>query len=171
MSAIFHEHIRHWCAGAAALVCAFLAPPPAQSQVTDDMIAGSATSVDNVLTVGMGQAGQRFSPLTLINAANIGDLVPAWTFSFGGEKQRGQETQPLVYNGKIFVTGSYSRIWALDARTGPGCGPMNTGCPTASSLAATWSIGARLCTAIWSSSAPWTRTSWPESGHGQGRVE
>ena len=119
MSAIFHEHIRHWCAGAAALACAVvLAPQPAHSQVTDEMIAGSATSVDNVLTVGMGQAGQRFSPLTLINTANIGDLVPAWTFSFGGEKQRGQETQPLVYNGKIFVTGSYSRIWALDARTG-----------------------------------------------------
>ena len=119
MSAIFHERIRHWCAGAAALACAVvLAPQPAHSQVTDEMIAGSATSVDNVLTVGMGQAGQRFSPLTLINTANIGDLVPAWTFSFGGEKQRGQETQPLVYNGKIFVTGSYSRIWALDARTG-----------------------------------------------------
>jgi alcohol dehydrogenase (cytochrome c) len=41
-------------------------------------------------------------------------LVPVWSMSFGGEKQRGQESQPLVYNGKMFVTASYSRIFALD---------------------------------------------------------
>jgi alcohol dehydrogenase (cytochrome c) len=38
--------------------------------------------------------------------------------SFGGEKQRGQESQPLVHNGKMFVTASYSRIFALDSKTG-----------------------------------------------------
>ena len=37
---------------------------------------------------------------------------------FGGEKQRGQEAQPMVYNGMIFVTGSYSRVFAIDAKTG-----------------------------------------------------
>jgi alcohol dehydrogenase (cytochrome c) len=47
-----------------------------------------------------------------------GQLVPAWSFSFGGEKQRGQESQPLIYNGKMFVTASYSRIFASDAKTG-----------------------------------------------------
>ena len=36
--------------------------------------------------------------------------MPAWSFSFGGEKQRGQESQPLMHDGTIFVTGSYSRI-------------------------------------------------------------
>jgi alcohol dehydrogenase (cytochrome c) len=44
--------------------------------------------------------------------------VPAWSFSFGGEKQRGQESQPVIHNGKMFVTGSYSRIYALDVKTG-----------------------------------------------------
>ena len=38
--------------------------------------------------------------------------------SFGGEKQRGQESQPLVNKGKMFVTASYSRIYALDTKTG-----------------------------------------------------
>ena len=65
-----------------------------------------------------GLSGQRFSTLKQVNTETVVDLVPAWTFSFGGEKQRGQETQPLVYNGKVFVTGSYSRIWALDEKTG-----------------------------------------------------
>jgi glucose dehydrogenase len=44
--------------------------------------------------------------------------VPAWSFSFGGEKQRGQESQPLIYNGKMFVTASYSRIFADRLKTG-----------------------------------------------------
>lgn len=86
--------------------------------VTDAMIANDATTTHDVVTVGLGQSGQRFSPLTTINSENIGDLVPAWTFSFGGEKQRGQETQPLIHDGKMFITGSYSRMWALDAKTG-----------------------------------------------------
>ncbi len=86
--------------------------------VTDAMIEASAKSTNNVLTWGMGQQGQRYSPLTQINAKTVKHLVPAWSFSFGGEKQRGQESQPLVYNGRMFVTASYSRIYALDVKTG-----------------------------------------------------
>ncbi|MDE2455051.1 MAG: PQQ-dependent methanol/ethanol family dehydrogenase [Burkholderiales bacterium] len=86
--------------------------------VTDQMIADSAKSTNEVLTWGMGTQGQRYSPLKQINEQTIGKLVPAWSFSFGGEKQRGQESQPLVYNGKMFVTASYSRIYALDVKTG-----------------------------------------------------
>ena len=102
-------------AGAALLLAASSA---SAAGVTDAMIANDATTTGDVLTVGLGNSGQRYSPLKTINAGNIGDLVPAWTFSFGGEKQRGQETQPLIYNGKMFLTGSYSRIWALDVNTG-----------------------------------------------------
>lgn len=61
---------------------------------------------------------QRDSPLTQVNTRTVKNLVPAWAMSFGGEKQSGQESQPLVYNGKMFVTASYSRIYAIDARTG-----------------------------------------------------
>jgi len=38
--------------------------------------------------------------------------------SLGGEKQRAQESQPLVYDGTIYVTGSYSRVFAFDSHTG-----------------------------------------------------
>jgi len=88
------------------------------AQVTDQMIANDATTSDDVLSWGLGTQGQRYSGLTDINPKTIGRLVPVWSMSFGGEKQRGQESQPLVYNGKMFVTGSYSRIFALDAKTG-----------------------------------------------------
>lgn len=86
--------------------------------VTDAMIENDAKSTNDVLSWGMGQQGQRFSPLTKINTGNVAKLVPAWSFSFGGEKQRGQESQPLIHNGKMFVTASYSRIYALDNKSG-----------------------------------------------------
>lgn len=84
--------------------------------VTDAMLEKNAT--DSVLSWGMGQSGQRFSKLTQINTNSISRLTPAWSFSFGGEKQRGQESQPLIHDGKMFVTASYSRIYALDLKTG-----------------------------------------------------
>ncbi|MDO9484287.1 MAG: PQQ-dependent methanol/ethanol family dehydrogenase [Hydrogenophaga sp.] len=88
------------------------------AQVTDAMIANDAATPDNVLSWGLGTQGQRHSSLTGINAKNINRLVPAWSMSFGGEKQRGQQSQPLVHNGKMFVTASYSRIYAVDTKTG-----------------------------------------------------
>jgi alcohol dehydrogenase (cytochrome c) len=90
----------------------------ASAQVSDAMIAKDASSPENVLTWGMGTEGQRHSDLNDINASSISKLVPVWSMSFGGEKQRGQESQPLVHNGKMFVTASYSRIFAVDAKTG-----------------------------------------------------
>jgi len=84
----------------------------------DAALMGDAASTGDVLTYGMGPQAQRFSPLTDINADNVSKLVPAFAASLGGEKQRGQESQPLVYDGTIYVTGSYSRLFAFDARTG-----------------------------------------------------
>lgn len=89
---------------AAAMVAASVAVHAATPPVTDAMIENDAKSSNDVLTWGMGTQGQRFSTLTKINTKNVSQLVPAWSFSFGGEKQRGQESQPLIYNGKMFVT-------------------------------------------------------------------
>ena len=99
-------------------VLVMLAAAHVSAQVTDAMIAKDATDTDSVLSWGMGTQGQRFSPLTTINTKNVSKLTPAWSMSFGGEKQRGQESQPLVYKGKMFVTASYSRIFAIDVKTG-----------------------------------------------------
>jgi alcohol dehydrogenase (cytochrome c) len=90
----------------------------ASAQVTDDMINRDAASTGDILSWGIGTQGQRYVPLTDVNANNIGRLVPIWSMSFGGEKQRGQQSQPLIHNGKMFVTASYSRIFAVDAKTG-----------------------------------------------------
>lgn len=88
------------------------------ASVTDTMIANDAKTTGDVLTWGLGTQGQRYSPLKQVHAGNVGRMAPVWAFSFGGEKQRGQESQPVIHNGKMFVTASYSRIFALDAATG-----------------------------------------------------
>jgi alcohol dehydrogenase (cytochrome c) len=86
--------------------------------VSDDDIANDATITDQVVTNGMGRALQRYSPLDTLNKDNVKNLIPAWAFSLGGEKQRGQETQPLIHDGIMYITGSYSRLYAIDAMTG-----------------------------------------------------
>ena len=86
--------------------------------VTAQDILNDAKTGGDVVSFGMGTQGQRHSALTAVNTNTVKNLVPAWSMSFGGEKQRGQESQPLVHDGKMFVTASYSRIFALDAKTG-----------------------------------------------------
>jgi len=100
------------------LVASVFACGQAMAGVTDKDVDDDGKTTQDVLSWGLGPQAQRYSPLDKINAKNAKDLVPAWSFSFGGEKQRGQEAQPLVYNGKILVTGSYSRAFAVDAKTG-----------------------------------------------------
>ena len=91
---------------------------PAGAGVTDADILNDAKTPKDVVSYGMGPHQHRFSPLNKVNTTTVKKLVPAWTFSFGGEKQRGQQAQPVVYNGKIFTTASYSRVFAVDAKTG-----------------------------------------------------
>lgn len=86
--------------------------------VTDEDIMNDHNTIDQIVTYGMGVQGQRFSPMSTLNSDNVQYLQPAWAFSFGGEKQRGQESQPMIKDGVMYVTASYSRAYAVDARTG-----------------------------------------------------
>ena len=90
----------------------------AHAAVTERDLADDQSITTQVVTNGMGRHQQRFSPVDTINADNVRTLVPAWVFSFGGEKQRGNEAQPLIYDGVMYVTGSYSRLFAIDVATG-----------------------------------------------------
>src|SRR6185369_1361906 len=105
--------------GLALLVAAAFAGSPALAKdVTDADILNDAKTTGDVVSFGLGTQGQRFSPSTQINTKSVKNLVPAWSMSFGGEKQRGQESQPVISDGKMFVTASYSRLFAIDVKTG-----------------------------------------------------
>ncbi len=105
-------------AALAAFACFSAQIIPATAAVTEANLANDQASTGDVLTNGMGRHGQRYSPLDKINRSNVKNMVPAWSFSFGGEKQRGQEAQPIIYDGVMYVTASYSRIFAIDLKTG-----------------------------------------------------
>lgn len=99
------------------VVLAAIGSGAANAAVTEAMLENSKDT-KSVLNWGMSRDGQRYSTLNKVNDKNVNKLVPVWSMSFGGEKQRGQESQPLIHNGKMFVTASYSRIFAVDSKTG-----------------------------------------------------
>src|SRR5262245_35926551 len=73
-----------------------LACGQAMAGATEKDIGDEAKSTPAVLSWGVGPQGQRYRPLDKINAKAASDRVPAWSFSFGGEKPRGQEAGPPV---------------------------------------------------------------------------
>jgi alcohol dehydrogenase (cytochrome c) len=113
------EKKKYWPTRMVAIAAAIATIGGAHAKgVTDEDIVNDAKTVGDVVSFGMGTQGQRYSTLAKVNAKTVKDLVPAWSMSFGGEKQRGQESQPVIHNGKMFVTASYSRLFAIDARSG-----------------------------------------------------
>ena len=71
---------------------------------------------ENWLSHGRTYSEQRFSPLSDINRSNIDNLGLAWVYKTG--TKRGLEATPIVVNGVIYTTGSWSKVFAVDARTG-----------------------------------------------------
>jgi quinohemoprotein ethanol dehydrogenase len=65
---------------------------------------------------GRTYSEQRYSPLDDINEATIKDLRLAWSFKI--DPNRELEATPIVVDGTMYVTGSYSIVYALDAASG-----------------------------------------------------
>ncbi len=97
---------------AASLV--ILASYGASAQTTEQLVKG-ATDTSNVLNYGMGYNLQRFSTLNQINKDTVKNLVPVWNYSLNDD--RSEESQPLVYQGVLYVTTHNATI-AVDAKTG-----------------------------------------------------
>ncbi len=79
-------------------------------------IANADADPGEWLSHGRTYSEQRFSPLNQINATNVKSLGVAWeyrTFSV-----RGLEATPIVSNGAMFITLPWSKVIALDAKTG-----------------------------------------------------
>lgn len=58
-----------------------------------------------------------FSGLDQINSNNVRNLEVAW-IHVPGKSTRGLQSMPLVADGILYYTGSYSRVFALDGATG-----------------------------------------------------
>jgi quinohemoprotein ethanol dehydrogenase len=122
-------------AEAIMLVVIFLAAPvhlalyPAAPQMAASSLDQRLASTDAIdgqaivhqadgdwLSNGRTYSEERFSPLDAISKSNVKDLGVAWEFRT--DTIRGLESTPIVSDGIMFVTGSWSKVWALDAKTG-----------------------------------------------------
>jgi quinohemoprotein ethanol dehydrogenase len=101
-----------------ALACRSGSAPRAEpvDEVTDAALANADADVDDWLTYGRTYAETRFSPLAQIHEGNVAKLGLAWTWAIGST--RGVEATPLVHDGVMYATGSWSVVFALDARSG-----------------------------------------------------
>ena len=91
------------------------AAPPAV-QVDDARLRAADEHPATWLTYGGNYAEQRFSRLDQIHSRNVADLGLAWSYELG--TRRGLEATPIVVDGTIYVTGTWSVVYAVDARTG-----------------------------------------------------
>ena len=108
---------RLFSGGVIAFVVAFIAFGSAQQKPVDDAALRSPEARNqDWLSYGRDYYEQRFSPLDQINDGNVAKLGLAWQFETA--TQRGLEATPLVVDGVMYATGSWSVTYAIDARTG-----------------------------------------------------
>jgi quinohemoprotein ethanol dehydrogenase len=93
-------------------------PPPVKRAAVDvARLIAADTEPGNWMAPGRTYGEQHFSPLEKINAGNVKQLGLAWSYDLG-TAHRGQESTPLVVDGVMYVTSAWSKVFALDAKTG-----------------------------------------------------
>jgi len=91
--------------------------PPGNETPISPVTATPEVTADMAWRVhGLDSAETRFSALSDIDTANIDELGLDWYFDY--PTQRGLEATPLVIDGVIYTTASWSMVFAHDARSG-----------------------------------------------------
>jgi len=80
-------------------------------------IAAADSEPGNWMSHGRTYDEQRFSPLKQVDSTTVRDLKLAWHYDLPTDR-RGQESTPLVIDGVMYVTSAWSKVFALDARSG-----------------------------------------------------
>ena len=110
-----HRQMLSLLAGTVALGVFFASPvgaiAPSRLADTDEKNAS------DWLTYHGTYRSYHFSPLDQINADNVRQLKVAWMHQ-PGRSTRGLQSMPLVADGTLYYSGSYSRLFALDGATG-----------------------------------------------------
>jgi PQQ-dependent dehydrogenase (methanol/ethanol family) len=86
------------------------------TSVTQAMLDDAAKDVTNFLHTNGNYEQTRYFPSKRINASNVGKLRPAWIFQT--EVKESLETSPIIVGRVMYVTTSFSHVYALDAETG-----------------------------------------------------
>ena len=125
--------------------------------VTQNRMNNAHSDKVNWLHANGGYNQTRYYPGSQINAANVGQLRPAFVFQTALVES--METAPLIVDGVMFLTTSYNHVYAVDAKTGQEywhykhnlgpitvfcCGPNNRGVASADGLLYMGTLDAKL---------------------------
>src|ERR1700761_7892175 len=112
--------IRRWAAALAALVLTALVITPAIARGPADVDGARIRAADsepqNWMAVGRSYAETHYSPLTGIDAANVGRLGLAWYGDLN--TYRGAEASPIEVDEVLYNIAPWNIATAYDARTG-----------------------------------------------------
>src|SRR6201991_4286888 len=86
------------------------------SPVTQDQLNTADKSATNFLLTNGNYAQTRFYPAKQINRDNVKNLHVAWIFQT--QVKESLETSPIVVDGVMYATTSFSHVYAIDAKTG-----------------------------------------------------
>jgi PQQ-dependent dehydrogenase (methanol/ethanol family) len=101
---------------ALTLPAALLAAPAGKGRVDQGRVDAADEEPGSWLVHGRTWDEQRHSPLDQIDRGNVSSLGLAWSYMTG--TKRGLEATPLVVDGVMYATGTWSIVYALDAATG-----------------------------------------------------
>jgi alcohol dehydrogenase (cytochrome c) len=127
------------------------------SPVSQAQLNAAAKSTSNFLLTNGNYAQTRFYPANQIERGNVKNLHVAWIFQT--DVKESLETSPIVVDGVMYVTTSFSHVYALDAKTGAQlwhynhkmgpvttycCGPNNRGVQVLGDLVYVATLDAKL---------------------------
>ena len=85
--------------------------------ITSQMLVESQSNYsDSWIQYGGDYANHRHSPIKALSPDNVKDLEFAWSLPTGTQGQFA--VSPIVYDGIMYVTSSFNRLFAVDAKTG-----------------------------------------------------
>ncbi len=103
----------------AALGLAAAEPSPGPTrfgQIDDARLRNADNEPQNWLMYSGDDHAWRYSALGQITPENVKDLKPAWVLDF--DTYRGQEATPIVVDGVAYVSTAWSKVYAVNAKTG-----------------------------------------------------
>jgi alcohol dehydrogenase (cytochrome c) len=103
--------------------------PASAADVTFERLRNAASEPQNWLMTHRDYDNSRHSALKEINRDNVRNLALKYTFSIGGRATGGvmrgkEESTPLVDDGYMYVTDTWSRVMKFDVRSGKEAIPL-----------------------------------------------
>ena len=106
-----------------SIVLAVTAARAAAADVTPRRLVNARSEPQNWLMIHHDYDNSRHSSLTEINRDTVKNLELKYTFSIGGRSTGGilrgkEESTPLIDDGYMYVTDTWSRVMKFDVRSG-----------------------------------------------------